>query len=146
MTKTTQEMCAVSAAPSASERVQPGVIPAGAPLRFQWRGCEYRVTDILTSWVETGPWWHELQQTLASGGPATRHRARVGRGAAGGSAVATVTTGGVATGGVATAAPPMERRVWQVEAVRHPRGSQLGVYELAQESDTGRWWLTRVWD
>ena len=51
MTKTTQEMCAVSAAPSASERAEPGVIPAGAPLRFQWRGCEYRVTDILTSWV-----------------------------------------------------------------------------------------------
>lgn len=138
MTKTTQEMCAVSAAPSASERAHPGVIPAGAPLRFQWRGCEYRVTDILTSWVETGPWWHELQQTLASGVPVARHRPAGGGGASGGA--------GGASGGVATAVAPTERRVWQVEAVRHPRGSQLGVYELAQESDTGRWWLTRVWD
>ena len=143
MTKTTQEICAVSAAPPASERAHPGVIPAGAPLRFQWRGCEYRVTDILTSWVETGPWWHELQQTLAGGVPAARHRS-AGGGAGGGAGG--VAGGGVAGGGVAIAVAPTERRVWQVEAVRHPRGSQLGVYELAQESDTGRWWLTRVWD
>lgn len=39
-----------------------------------------------------------------------------------------------------------QRRVWQVEAVRHPRGTQVGVYELAQETQTGCWWLTRVWD
>lgn len=144
MTKTTQEMCAVSAAPAASERAEPGVIPAGAPLRFQWRGCEYRVTDILTSWVETGPWWHELQQVLASGVPVSRHRTKVSAGV-GADAATNPGAHVVPSGGVATA-PLLERRVWQVEAVRHPRGSQRGVYELAQESDTGRWWLTRVWD
>jgi len=84
------------------------VRPAGAPVRFQWRGCGYRVVDILASWVEATPWWHDT-----------------GRGA------------------------PLQsgqRRVWQVEAVRHPRGAHVGVYELAQETQTGRWWLTRVWD
>lgn len=145
MTKTKREMCAVSAAPSASERAEPGVIPAGAPLRFQWRGCEYRVTDILTSWVETGPWWHELQSALAGGVPVSHHRAIVGAGVGVDAAVARGSRVGPG-GSVATAVPPLERRVWQVEAVRHPRGSQRGVYELAQESDTGRWWLTRVWD
>lgn len=144
MTKTTQEMCAVSAAPSASERAHRGVIPAGAPLRFQWRGCEYRVTDILTSWVETGPWWHELQRTLASGVPAG-HQQVAGSAAVGSAAVGSAAGPG-SRSGLATMAAPMERRVWQVEAVRHPRGSQLGVYELAQEVETGRWWLTRVWD
>lgn len=137
MTRTAQETCIVSAVPPAHERAHPGVIPAGAPLRFHWRGCEYRVTDILTSWVETGPWWYDLQGSLAGVG-AVGSESVPARSAAG-SERRWAGDGGPAPTGA-------ERRVWQVEAVRHPRGSHPGVYELAQESQTGRWWLTRVWD
>lgn len=134
MTRTAQETCIVSAVPPAHERAHPGVIPAGAPLRFRWRGCEYRVTDILTSWVETGPWWYELQDTFAGVGVMNSSFGG-GHDPAGGRSASDVAQPG-----------GNERRVWQVEAIRHPRGSSRGVYELAQESETGRWWLTRVWD
>lgn len=125
MTKTTQEPCVVNATPSAEQRVQPGVLPPGAPLQFQWRGSRYRVLDILGHWLDTAPWWWRMQ-----------------------SGTATVSDSGssaVTSGDVGHVARPRTRRVWQVEAVNQ-RTAQPGVYELAQDVAGGQWWLLRIWD
>jgi hypothetical protein len=131
MTRTRQEQCVVSATPSVSQRAQPGVLPPGAPLHFHWRGYRYRVLDILGHWLDTAPWWWQLQHVSQPGlnpGPAP----------------------GPVQPGIHTPQDDQvlrqrKRRVWQVEAV-HQYTSQPGVYELAQDVDGGQWWLLRVWD
>lgn len=132
MTRTRQEQCVVSATPSVSQRAQPGVLPPGAPLHFHWRGYRYRVLDILGHWLDTAPWWWQLQQGSQPGGLGLNPG-----------------PGPVPHGSHSPQDDQVlrqrKRRVWQVEAV-HQYTSQPGVYELAQDVDGGQWWLLRVWD
>lgn len=129
MTRTTREQCVVTATPGAEDQAQPGVLPPGAPLQFQWRGSRYRVLDILGHWLDTAPWWWRMQSGAVQSsavGPASDDPH--------------VTSSGSGHG-----VRPRTRRVWQVEAVNQ-RTAQPGVYELAQDVAGGQWWLLRVWD
>jgi len=116
VTKVRSEQCVVSATPQVAQGAQPGVLPAGAPLRFDWRGRTYRVVDILGHWLDNDPWWRGMQprDVPQSAADVTGIRYR-------------------------------SRRVWQVEAT-NTETAQIGVYELAQEADSGQWWLLRLWD
>lgn len=107
------------------------------PVQFRWRGRRYVVRDVLSHWVETGPWWADPDP--GSGAPAA---ARV-RGAGPG-------PGGVPAPAAARAPSPglaldgSEREVWRVEA-SPGRVHGSGVYDLCHWS-AGAWTLARAMD
>ncbi|MDR1790600.1 MAG: DUF6504 family protein [Propionibacteriaceae bacterium] len=90
-----------------------------APVRFCRQHRWWRVTQIMTRWVETIDWWH--------GGGAAAAR-------------------GVAGGGISVDGDLLgEEEVWRVSADPVSGGSD-GVYELSHAWGSGRWRLRAVID
>ncbi|MDQ3165349.1 MAG: DUF6504 family protein [Actinomycetota bacterium] len=68
-----------------------------APAQFMWRGRLWRVFAVVSTWVETGPWWEREGEA------------------------------GTQCGEVSAAGLLAEREVWRVEAARGRRGARAVV-------------------
>ena len=104
--------------------------PVEGPEQFLWHGRLWKVYEVVSHWVETGPWWSSPQMAgvLGSevGGPGSPS-SRSG-------------------GGVATVHDLLaEREVWRVEAGRG-MASGRGVFDLVFDWAQGSWLLTRCLD
>lgn len=104
---------------------------AEAPAEFLWRDRLFVVRDVLSHWVETGPWW---ASTALSGvyGLDTEPAMPVEPAGPGESVDAGLGVDG-------------ERELWRVEAGAG-RGGLSGVFDLSLDSTTGVWLLRRSHD
>ena len=104
--------------------------PVEGPEQFLWHGRLWKAYEVVSHWVETGPWWSSPQTAGVLGGEVG------GRDAAGpGSG-----------GGLATVHDLLaEREVWRVEAGRG-MASGHGVFDLVLDWAQGSWLLTRCLD
>jgi hypothetical protein len=90
-----------------------------APEAFLWRGRVYRVCEVLSAWVEAGPWWRGASAAALAG---EQVEPRPG-----------------------WPADEGERQIWRVEAAAG-RFATRGVYDLALEPGTGQWSVARALD
>ncbi|MEI2811310.1 MAG: DUF6504 family protein [Nocardioides sp.] len=91
-----------------------------APEQFVWRGRLWQVRAVLAHWVETGSWWSSAQVLAAIG-----------------SSSASEQSDGFDRGWGEDLLG--EREFWRVEAGMGRVGG--GVFDLAFDSDNGRWQL-----
>ena len=98
------------------------------PEQFLWRGRLWRVCSIEAQWVETAAWWE-----------------RGVIGSAAGTGAATAVAGSPGAVGLLDDDWGPQRAVYRVEAGcgRHGRRER---FDLAHDTDSGRWQLERVTD
>ena len=105
--------------------------PVEGPEQFLWRGRLWKVADVLSRWVETGPWWQSAEADATRGtdeAPAAR---------------------GAGTAAVLPAVDLLaEREVWRVEAAagRNATREGRGVFDLVFDWADGTWLLARCVD
>lgn len=103
-----------------------GEVGDEAPGQFIWRGRLWQVRSVVAHWVETGAWWTS-PRVLAAIGSAS-------------SAEAGSRTEGEVDPGLGWATEVVaERQLWRVEASMGRAGG--GVFDLAFDTDAGRWQL-----
>ena len=106
------------------------------PVEFLWRGRLYVVRDVLSHWVETGPWWRSGGVRAAYAGETVGEPTdRLGSEPA----------GGTARGETALALDPGEREMWRVEAGAG-RSHGTGVFDLCFDWGAGAWTLAHALD
>jgi Family of unknown function (DUF6504) len=138
-----------------------------APEQFLWRDRLWVVRDIVSHWVETGPWWeqpgvaallgvdHVSADGAGSGVTDGLHPdASLGvcsgvadsqyPGASLGASPRAAVGSALSRGGVDAAGLLGEREVWRVEAARG--GAGCGVFDLAFDWADGYWSLVRSID
>lgn len=92
------------------------------PSQFLWRNRLWRVLDVQSRWVESGPWWNSVGVRAARGDAVTDDDSLL-----------------------ATDDLLCEQEVWRVEAASGQMFSR-GVYELANALSDGSWRLRVVID
>jgi len=97
------------------------------PAHFVWRGAVWRVTEVVSHWVETGTWW-ERPAVARLLGTSADEQSSAGTGVQ-----------------LATSELMAERDLWRVEARRGRRFSS-GVFELSFDWTDGVWRLERAVD
>ena len=110
------------------------------PVEFLWRGRLYVVRDVLSHWVETGPWWRSGVVRAAYAGETADDTAseQVGR-------LASEPVGGAGSSETALALDPGEREMWRVEASAG-RSRGTGVFDLCFDWGAGVWTLAHSLD
>ncbi len=93
-----------------------------APARFVWRERLWRVCTVVSTWVETGPWWEHRNVGALLGAES-----------------------GASTRTASVASLLGEREMWRVEATRGRLGD-CGVFDLAFCWSGGGWRLVRCLD